>query len=415
LRLSPHKLLLCFCLCFSVTLIPLLSPPGLAQDGKKTPGPGSPPNRQIPEAKAFGSVVRAALLVEDPNERLGKRNPGTANWSTRPITTGAGALAAQAEIEIPDQHLKMLLSVVPNRDQSPSASFTVDIVFTPLLWFLHGNVSALGGITMKSQEMWRGDPLTGRVTKITPNSFRIALSGADSENRDNLKLLEEEAWLDLPIVFGDGLRAIVSVEKGAAGRKAIADILVAGDRNRDAERPGPAPRAILYEEDQKEGVRHAGVVRWRTRRVMPVMSRTGADSQLAVQAEIEIPEGQLKASLSMLPNDDPTFPASHVVEVTFVPLAGFAHGGVSSLAGILMKQQETSRGAPLAVQAARTVPNSFLVALSLSEKQRNLTLLKENAWISFAIVFGDGRRSIVVIEKGAAGDKAFSDAFAKWN
>ena len=68
----------------------------------------------------------------------------------------------------------------------------------------------------------------------------------------------------------------------------------------------------------------------------------------------------------------------------------------------------------MTVQATKTVANTFLVALPRSAMQRNLTLLKENAWISIAIVFGDGRRAIVVLEKGAPGDKSFAEAFAAW-
>ena len=172
-----------------------------------------------------------------------------------------------------------------------------------------------------------------------------------------------------------------------------------------------AQTAVLYEEDQNEGQRYSGVVRWRTRKQA---ARSGASSQLALQAEVEIPDGHLKARWSMLPNDDPSFPASHVIEVAFSPLAGFAHGEISSLAGILVKQQEASRGVPMTVQATKTVANTFLVALPRSAMQRNLTLLKENAWISIAIVFGGGRRAIVVLEKGAPGDKSFAEAFAAW-
>jgi hypothetical protein len=104
-----------------------------------------------------------------------------------------------------------------------------------------------------------------------------------------------------------------------------------------------------------------------------------------------------------------------VIEIAFTPLAGFTHGGVSSLRGMLVNRQEAQRGVPMTVQAARTVANSFLVALSRSEKQRNLTLLKEYAWISIPIIFGDGHRGILVLEKGALGDTAFADAFAAWN
>jgi hypothetical protein len=267
--------------------------------------------------------------------------------------------------------------------------------------------------------VWRGTPIAGRTTKTATNAFRVVFSATEPENRQNLKLLKEETWFDIPIVYGDGQRAIVALEKGFAGGTAFADALAANERSHFAEQPRIAepPRfaqtAVLYEEDlTTQGQRYSGVVRWRTREEA---AGAGANAQLALQAEIEIPEGHLTAQWSMLPNDDPSFPASHVIEIAFTPLAGFTHGGVSSLAGILVNRQEAQRGVPMTVQAARTVANSFLVALSRSEKQRNLTLLKENAWISIPIVFGDGHRAILVLEKGAPSDTAFADAFAAWN
>jgi hypothetical protein len=70
-------------------------------------------------------------------------------------------------------------------------------------------------------------PLLGRTIKAATNGFGIALSPADSEKQRNLKLLTDEAWLEILIVYDDGLRAALVLEKGAAGGKAIADALAA--------------------------------------------------------------------------------------------------------------------------------------------------------------------------------------------
>ena len=57
-----------------------------------------------------------------------------------------------------------------------------------------------------------------------------------------------------------------------------------------------------------------------------------------------------------------------------------------------------------------------LVGLSAveTEMQRNMELLKERGWFDIPIVYNNGRRAILAIEKGEAGARAFDAAFAAW-
>jgi hypothetical protein len=58
----------------------------------------------------------------------------------------------------------------------------------------------------------------------------------------------------------------------------------------------------------------------------------------------------------------------------------------------------------------------FLIGLSAVEAdmQRNIQLLKERSWFDIPIVYNDGKRAILAVEKGTPGDRAFSDAFTRW-
>jgi hypothetical protein len=58
----------------------------------------------------------------------------------------------------------------------------------------------------------------------------------------------------------------------------------------------------------------------------------------------------------------------------------------------------------------------FLVGLSAvdSDMQRNLQLLKERPWFDIPIVYNNGRRAILAIEKGTPGERAFEEAFKAW-
>ncbi|HEV7983434.1 MAG TPA: hypothetical protein VGP86_11105 [Xanthobacteraceae bacterium] len=180
-----------------------------------------------------------------------------------------------------------------------------------------------------------------------------------------------------------------------------------------AKNPEPFERAILYVEDQNEGQRNAGMVRWRTRKAAGTQ---GAASKLVLEANIEITDGHLKALLSIMPSDDGSQSTIQMIEAIFTPLPGFIHGSISSLAGILVKEDEVKRGVSLARTGTATGANTFRVPLAQGdfEKAQNLRMLRDNPWISLAIVFSDGRRAVIAVEKGASGDKAVATALATW-
>jgi hypothetical protein len=174
-------------------------------------------------------------------------------------------------------------------------------------------------------------------------------------------------------------------------------------------------RVVLYEENpaDAQGKRYLGSVIWRTEMVSPA----GAKSpEVAVGADLEIPERRITMTMSIRRNTDQAFPASHTVEIVFNLPADFPFGGISNVPGILMKQAEQTRGAPLAGLAVKVTSGSFLVGLSAvdSEMQRNLDLLRERGWFDIPIVYNNGRRAILAIEKGASGERIFTKAFATW-
>ena len=176
-----------------------------------------------------------------------------------------------------------------------------------------------------------------------------------------------------------------------------------------------AQRVVLYEEDPAEpqGKRYVGSAIWRTETVTP---GPGIPPDLAVRADLEIPERRITMTFSLRRNTDQALPASHTIEVTFNLPADFAFGGISNVPGILMKQAEQTRGAPLAGLAVKVTSGFFLVGLSAVEAdmQRNLQLLKERSWFDIPIVYNNGRRAILALEKGNPGERAFDEAFKAW-
>ena len=51
----------------------------------------------------------------------------------------------------------------------------------------------------------------------------IGLSAGDTDVQHNVQLLKERSWLDIRIVYANGGRAILAMEKGAPGDQAFAE------------------------------------------------------------------------------------------------------------------------------------------------------------------------------------------------
>jgi hypothetical protein len=176
-----------------------------------------------------------------------------------------------------------------------------------------------------------------------------------------------------------------------------------------------AQRVVLYDEDPSDpkGKQYVGTVVWRTEQIK---GSGNAPGDLAVRADVDIPERKFKMTMSFRRNTDTSLPASHTAELTFILPQNFDGGGVSNVPGILMKSNEQARGTPLAGLAVKVTDGFFLVGLSNvdADRTRNLQLLKERSWFDIPLVYANQRRAIIAIEKGAPGERAFQDAFAAW-
>jgi hypothetical protein len=176
-----------------------------------------------------------------------------------------------------------------------------------------------------------------------------------------------------------------------------------------------AQKVVLYEEDPADpsGTRFSGGVTWSTELTAPV---PGQKPELVIHGDIEIPDKKVRARLTLTHNQDKQLPASHVFDIKFTLPPGFAHGGIANVPGILAKEGEDSRGAPLNGLAVKVTDGYFLVGLSVAEAemQRNVQLLKERVWFDIPIVYTDGKRAIIAVEKGLPGERIFSEALAAW-
>ena len=176
-----------------------------------------------------------------------------------------------------------------------------------------------------------------------------------------------------------------------------------------------AQKVVLYDEDPSDpqGRRYVGSALWRTETISP---GPGLAPELAIRADIEIPERKLRMTWSLRRNTDKALPASHTIEIMFTLPADFPEGGINNVPGVLMKQNEQARGVPLAGLAVKVTNGYFLIGLSAVDVdvQRNIQLLKERDWFDIPLVYTSGKRAILAMEKGTPGTRAFEEAFRAW-
>jgi hypothetical protein len=177
-----------------------------------------------------------------------------------------------------------------------------------------------------------------------------------------------------------------------------------------------AQHALLYEEDPNDpqGRRIGGWVLWQT---AAITSAAGEPPERAVRADIAIPDRHMSVTwtLRRATGDISSF-ASHTIEIMFKLPPDFPAGSVFNVPGVLMKPSEQARGVALAGLSVKVTDGFFMVGLSAvpADKARNIQLLKERPWFDIPIIYGDKRRAILALEKGAPGERVIAQAFAAW-
>jgi len=208
------------------TITPATSAPQLqsASPGAETAKPPVP-------AQAVPLVSQKAILYEEGKAGGGQAqiSPGKVVWSVSPDPTDPkpGAMKLEARAEIPDRGFVLALVMRPNGDTSFPASHMVEMKFTLPADFDGKSVSNVPGLILKATEQARGDPLTGAAAKVADNYFWIALGAPEQERTRNLKMIRERGWIDVPILYETGRRAILTLEKAGAGDQAFIDALAA--------------------------------------------------------------------------------------------------------------------------------------------------------------------------------------------
>ncbi|WDZ75943.1 hypothetical protein PWG15_15170 [Ensifer adhaerens] len=161
-------------------------------------------------------------------ERLGQSSPtaipGTVAWSVKEESPGGDAKpepAIQAQITIPDRGLTALMTIKRNADESLPASHVIEFVFSLPPNFEGGAIDSVQRVSMKRTEQDRGDALIAVPAKITDDFHMIALNDSKDAIGNNIELLRSRSWIDIPLTYRNGRRALLTLEKGPSGNDAF--------------------------------------------------------------------------------------------------------------------------------------------------------------------------------------------------
>jgi len=188
-------------------------------DSVQRSDPLSAPDAATPTALEAAGPTRA-VLAEETSGPEPVTTSGSAVWRTERDTESSG-LVARADISLPERGIGVTWVLRLNSDKSLPASHLIEISFRLPPDFPDRGVSDVPGLMVKSAELMRGVPLTGAVVQTSPTSFLIGLSPQEN----NLNLLAAHPWMDIPIFYGNGRRAILALDKGVSGARAINDAM----------------------------------------------------------------------------------------------------------------------------------------------------------------------------------------------
>ncbi|EJL50094.1 hypothetical protein PMI09_05274 [Rhizobium sp. CF122] len=182
-----------------------------------------PPAAGATQAAPLGSTEKMFLY----EERIGQSSPtaiqGSVVWSLQHEAGSDGRQEAtvQATVTVPERNLSAQLTFKRNSDPSLPASHIVEVVFSLPPNFEGGAIESVQRISMKRTEQDRGDALIAVPAKITDDFHMIALNDYPDARKANLDLLSSRDWIDIPITYRNGRRALLTMQKGSTGGEAF--------------------------------------------------------------------------------------------------------------------------------------------------------------------------------------------------
>lgn len=179
-------------------------------------------------------VAQSAILYEEgstPDKN--SIDSGRVVWSVVQESTGNGSETAPAirgRVEIPDRSAVLIMTLKRNADQALPASHLIELIFAVPDNFSGGTIENINRYVLKENEQGQGEALVGVPARIADGIFLIALNNLDDAKKKNVGLLRDRDWIDIPMQYRTGRRALMTIEKGVPGEKVFKEVFEAWDK-----------------------------------------------------------------------------------------------------------------------------------------------------------------------------------------
>ncbi len=199
-----------------VTETPVAEPAAAAAETPVTP------------AGAIPVGQKAIFYEERTSGAEGSARTGAVVWSVvreSPGNDRPPEPAIRGELSIPEVGLNVRMTLRRNADATLPASHILELIMSVPDDFPGGTIEDVQRVNLKPTEESAGAPLLATPVKVADRFFLVAMENAPAAQEANLSLLREQNWIDLPVVYRTGRRALFTMEKGLVGDQVFKQVL----------------------------------------------------------------------------------------------------------------------------------------------------------------------------------------------
>jgi len=205
------------------------TPTAQEQETEQPTAAQSEPEQETANTETVVPVGEVAYLYEEGTGGSGAtRSAGAVAWELVRESPGDSLPPESVvigNIQLAEKDIAAKMIIKRNIDESLSASHLIELSFTLGSNFEGGSIENVARFVMKATEEARGEPLVAVPVKVSDGNFLIALNNLQQAVDVNNLLMRDGGWIDIPITYKNGKRALVTLEKGGTGERVFIEAL----------------------------------------------------------------------------------------------------------------------------------------------------------------------------------------------
>lgn len=161
------------------------------------------------------------------------RYEGSIVWSEKTESDSENSRPyIEGTIQVPERDLSIVMTIKLNGDETLPVSHLIDLNFSLPEEFDGGEIEQITEVKFKGSEEQTGDRLEAISAKIDKSFFVVGLQNDKLDVvESNLQLMSQRGWIDIPISYTNGRKALITLEKGASGKAIFDKVLASWKQN----------------------------------------------------------------------------------------------------------------------------------------------------------------------------------------